>query len=305
MNKRDAIAIDGNTLRLDRNECICPRFVDQIILLSDIKNIDYFTYTSAHDVASLYAYNIGYSSDRIHMNHGSEVILKELICKLTDVDTWVVQNPTFELFSFYCQHYGKKIVKCNYQYDDKFYIDVPLANTNDCGLYVVSPHNPTGDIFSFEELSKFCEHYKYVIVDEAYINPLTKISQLPDNCITVRTFSKMAGLTGMRFGICVSNNDIIDELNETRPMFLNSITIKMVKCIMNNQPLLQNLYEEFEQVKFLLSESNYNIVSAAGNFALLNHHSSTYKGYHLKPYCFGSHLFHRLTLTDKETFLSL
>lgn len=303
MSKRDFIVIDENGLRLDRNECICPGFIDEIISLSNIKNIDYFTYTSAYDVAVLYADNIGYSSDRIHMNHGSEVILKELICKLTDVDTWVVQNPTFELFSFYCQHYGKKIVKCDYQYIDKFRIDIPLTNTSKFGLYIVSPHNPTGDIFSFEELSKFCEYYKYVIVDEAYINPLTKIRQMPNNCIMVRTFSKMAGLTGMRFGVCISNNNIINELNETRPMFLNSITLKMVQCIISNQQLLQKLYNEFDEVKQLVAEQR-QIIAATGNFVLLNC-DSTYKGYDLKPYIFNDNVFHRLTLSDKQTFLSL
>lgn len=304
MSERDNIISDDSKLRLNRNECICPSFIHDIIELSRITYKDYSTYTSVYDVQSAYSQTVGCAEHMLYANHGSEIILKELIQQL-DVSVWVVQNPTFELFNFYCEHYGKKTIKMDYFYHNAFSIEIPTMK-NDCGLYLVNPHNPTGHIFSFNDICQLSNHYKYLIVDEAYINPLNPIHQIPDNCIIVRTFSKMGGLTGMRFGICISNNsEVIHKLNQMRPMFLNTITLKLVHTIIKNQGLLDNLHNEFKQVKILLSESNYNIVSSAGNFALLNCQSPTYKGYNLKAYCFGSHSFHRLTLTDKETFLSL
>ena len=304
MSKRDNIIADNHALRLDRNECICPSFIRDITALACITYKDYFTYTSAYDAQCMYAGAVSCSEHMLYVNHGSEIILKELIQQL-DVSAWVVQHPTFELFSFYCEHYGKKIIKVDYVYDKLFDIEIPTGKS-DCGLYLVSPHNPTGHVFSLNEIVKLSKHYKYLIIDEAYINPLHTMHSLPDNCITVRTFSKMGGLTGMRFGVCISNNsEVIHKLNETRPMFLNTITLKLVYTIIKNQSLLHNLYKEFEQAKICLLESGYDIVSAAGNFALLNCTLSTYKGYPLKSYCFGAHSFQRLTLTDKETFASL
>jgi len=304
LSKRDNIIADNHALRLDRNECICPSFIRDITTLACITHKDYFTYTSAYDSQRMYADAVGCSDHMLYVNHGSEIILKELIQQL-DVSAWVVQHPTFELFSFYCEHYGKKIIKVDYVYDKVFDIEIPTDKSNH-GLYLVSPHNPTGHVFSLNEILKLSNHYKYLIIDEAYINPLQTMHQLPENCITVRTFSKMGGLTGMRFGVCIcNNNEVIHKLNQTRPMFLNTITLKLVYTIIKNQSLLHNLYKEFEQVKICLSQSGYDIVSAAGNFALLNCQSATYKGYQLKPYFFGSQLFHRLTLTDQETFASL
>ena len=304
MSKRDNIVADHHKLRLDRNECICPSFIRDITSLACITHNDYFTYTSAYEAQCMYASAVNCCVDMLYVNHGSEIILKELIQQLY-VSAWVVQHPTFELFSFYCEHYGKKIIKVDYVYDKVFDIQIPTGKS-DYGLYLVSPHNPTGHIFSLDEILKLSNHYKYIIIDEAYINPLHTLHSLPDNCITVRTFSKMGGLTGMRFGVCISNNsEVIHKLNQTRPMFLNTITLKLVYTIIKNQNLLNNLHKEFEQVKIRLSQSGYDIVSAAGNFALLNCQSAAYKGYALKPYCVGSQLFHRLTLTDHETFVSL
>ncbi len=84
-------------------------------------------------------------------------------------------------------------------------------------LYLNSPHNPTGKIFSKEEVEKIVEICKkygvYILSDEAYeritfdgkkhFSPM----QLDyENIITVYTFSKTYAMTGWRLGYLVSRN---------------------------------------------------------------------------------------------------
>ena len=84
-------------------------------------------------------------------------------------------------------------------------------------LYLNSPHNPTGKIFSKEEIErivKICSKYGvYILSDEAYeritfdgkkhFSPM----QLDyENIIAVYTFSKTYAMTGWRLGYLVSRN---------------------------------------------------------------------------------------------------
>lgn len=84
-------------------------------------------------------------------------------------------------------------------------------------LYLNSPHNPTGKIFSKEEIEKIveiCRKYGvYILSDEAYeritfdgkkhFSPM----QLDyENIIAVYTFSKTYAMTGWRLGYLVSRN---------------------------------------------------------------------------------------------------
>jgi len=84
-------------------------------------------------------------------------------------------------------------------------------------LYLNSPHNPTGKIFSKEEIEKIveiCRKYgTYILSDEAYeritfdgkkhFSPM----QLDyENIIAVYTFSKTYAMTGWRLGYLVSRN---------------------------------------------------------------------------------------------------
>lgn len=84
-------------------------------------------------------------------------------------------------------------------------------------LYLNTPHNPTGKIFSEEEIKKVVEicrkHNTYILSDEAYeritfegkkhFSPM----QLDyENIISVYTFSKTYAMTGWRLGYLVSRN---------------------------------------------------------------------------------------------------
>ena len=84
-------------------------------------------------------------------------------------------------------------------------------------LYLNSPHNPTGKIFSKEEIEKIVEicskHGVYILSDEAYeritFDGKTHFSPMQldyENIITVKTFSKTYAMTGWRLGYLVCRN---------------------------------------------------------------------------------------------------
>jgi aspartate aminotransferase len=84
-------------------------------------------------------------------------------------------------------------------------------------LYLNSPHNPTGKIFSKEEVEKIveiCRKYgTYILSDEAYERitfdgkkHFSPMQSDYENIIGVYTFSKTYAMTGWRLGYLVSRN---------------------------------------------------------------------------------------------------
>jgi len=292
-------------IRLDRNECICPSFVKELLTIANIREDDYFSYSSSLDVETKLEskLNCHYNKSYIYVDNGSEQVLRALISVLNS-KTWVIATPAFEMFSVYCSIYKKNIKYIPFTYSrETFLIDLFSNNFKESSLYIASPHNPTGYTLTTAEIVELSKKYHYIIIDQAYLSPLDSLSlDIPKNIIIVRTFSKMGGLTGMRFGFCVTRDlNILDRLNLLRPMYLNSLTIKLVETILNNTYLLLKIPDEFKKVKNIL---NLKIISEAGNFILVDG-VSEYKGYKFKKYSFNNKDFFRMSLFDMETYYKL
>jgi threonine-phosphate decarboxylase len=83
-------------------------------------------------------------------------------------------------------------------------------------LLIINPGNPTGQLFSLDEMKDFLRRAKdmeLVIVDESFIDfagdPIPSLLPLADqfsNLLLVRSMSKHCGVPGLRLGYCYSGN---------------------------------------------------------------------------------------------------
>ncbi len=83
-------------------------------------------------------------------------------------------------------------------------------------LLVINPGNPTGQLFSLDEMIEFLDHAKdmeLVIVDESFIDfagetipSLLAVADRYSNLLLVRSMSKHCGVPGLRLGYCYSSN---------------------------------------------------------------------------------------------------
>ena len=102
-------------------------------------------------------------------------------------------------------------------------------------VFIANPNNPTGTMVQREEFEWFLERVPediVVLVDEAYFdyvgdpdypNSLDYLG-VGKSIITVRTFSKIYGLAGLRLGFGVSSAEIISYMNRVRePFNVNSL----------------------------------------------------------------------------------
>ena len=162
--------------------------------------------------------------DNIVVVHGGQEGL-QLVFKLFEGQKAVAFAPVWscvlENFVPYCRTDLRQIplekdFSINYDLLEKEIKDAAF-------LYLNSPHNPTGKIFSKEEIEKIvdiCRKYAvYILSDEAYeritfdgkkhFSPM----QLDyEKIIAVYTFSKTYAMTGWRLGYLASRNKIITNI---------------------------------------------------------------------------------------------
>ena len=102
-------------------------------------------------------------------------------------------------------------------------------------VFIANPNNPTGTMVKRDELEWFLESVPediIVVIDEAYFDYVDDpdypnsldYRNLGKSIITVRTFSKIYGLAGLRLGYGVSSVEIISYMNRVRePFNVNSL----------------------------------------------------------------------------------
>ena len=139
--------------------------------------------------------------------HGSNTLIDFLVRLFVAPGDEVINSvPTFDLYRFSTLICGGKLV--NLERDDNFNIsvkDIKGAITDRTRLiFLATPNNPTGNLVPREEIIELIETGLPIVVDEAYyefsgetVMPLT---QEYKNLIVLRSFSKWAGLAGLRVG---------------------------------------------------------------------------------------------------------
>ena len=149
--------------------------------------------------------------------NGSNQLIDLLIRLLVNPGDEVINcTPTFGIYSFSTKLCNGVLVEV--PRDEAFNIDiakVKSAITNKTKLiFVANPNNPTGNLTSPGDIIQLLETGVPVVVDEAYYE-FSRQTVIPllgkyENLIILRTFSKWAGLAGLRVGYGIFPEAIAD-----------------------------------------------------------------------------------------------
>ena len=159
----------------------------------------------------------GVRPEQVVAGTGSDDLL-DLVLRLALPTATATATPTFGMYSFLS---GIARMK---------HIEVPrtaaygldLAGLRDAVgegagvVFIASPNNPTGNAASHEEIERLCALEALVVVDEAYaeFSGTTAVDLLDSypNLIVMRTFSKWAGLAGLRVGYALAHPDLVEPM---------------------------------------------------------------------------------------------
>ncbi|MYC93860.1 MAG: histidinol-phosphate transaminase [Caldilineaceae bacterium SB0661_bin_32] len=154
--------------------------------------------------------------EQILPGHGTDEIL-DYLCRLFlgPGDAIINTPPTFGMYSFDAKLVGAEVLEV--WRDDGYHVDVnaifdlvsSAAQKREPVLpkllFLTSPNNPTGNWLPDKDLLRLLELPVIVVLDEAYVEFAVETSRTPwvlehDNLVIIRTFSKSAGIAGLRLG---------------------------------------------------------------------------------------------------------
>lgn len=154
----------------------------------------------------------GVAPESIVASNGSNTLI-DLIVRLFIAPGDEVINcvPTFDIYRFSTEIAGGTVV--NVQRDENFAVnvkDIIDAITDKTKLiFLATPNNPTGNLIPRKDILEIIETGLPVVVDEAYYEfsgeTIVPYKSYYKNLMVLRSFSKWAGLAGLRIGYGIFN----------------------------------------------------------------------------------------------------
>ncbi|MBK15622.1 MAG: histidinol-phosphate transaminase [Chloroflexi bacterium] len=177
-------------------------------------------------------------------------------------DSVIDCDPTFGMYSFCARVAGANVEKIPRKSNFDLDLDaITYAITKKTKIiFISSPNNPTGNICTLDEIKTLLNLNLLVVVDEAYyeFNGFSVANLVNDyeNLVVLRTFSKWAGLAGLRIGYGIMPKNIISHLLDIKSPYNVSTTAESacIASLKDSKFLFENVQKIIKGKEFLFNQ---------------------------------------------------
>ena len=238
------------------------------------------------DLRKVLAREFDLKVENVIAGSGSEGIMSNIIRTfLGDEDEVLTTEAAFIGFQVLAKSRGVKYRTVPYR-DWHYDLEALAQQVNERTkiIYLANPNNPTGTIFTKHEFDRFYQHVPErvrIILDEAYFEYAKDNPRYPDsmhyrydNVITLRTFSKVYGLAGVRIGYGFAHEELIGNLLKVKLPFEPSTLAQAagIAALSDKEFLHRSLELNARGLKFLacsLEEMGLKVVPSDANFVMV------------------------------------
>jgi histidinol-phosphate aminotransferase len=268
--------------------------------LAKATNLNIYPDDGQQELRKRLAEYAGVPAERIVAGHGSNSLV-DLVVRLfvSPGDEVINCVPTFDLYRFSTEIAGGKVI--NVERDKDFAVDVNAVKSAISSrtklIFLATPNNPTGNGIPRDDLIEIIKTGRPVVIDEAYYEfsgetamPLT--ATYP-NIMVLRSFSKWAGLAGLRVGYGVFPPRIADRLMSIKLPHNVSVDAEIavreslkdiadlqakVKAMIEERSRLYEALRQFPNLKPYPSQANFIYVAVLKGSAAALHRDLQQKG---------------------------
>lgn len=163
--------------------------------------------------------------------------------------------PTFAMYAFFTQLCGGHAVPV--ERTESYEVDLEAVRRAMDGrtkaIFLASPNNPTGNVVARDDVLALLDLGVLVVVDEAYFefSGKTVADLVPayPRLVVLRTFSKWAGLAGLRVGYAICHPDVGRHLWKMKPPYNVSAAAQVAVCA-----AIDHLDEALAPVRAIVAE---------------------------------------------------
>ena len=247
--------------------------------LANFPNFNHYPDPEQRQLRDALSGYIGVIPDRIIAGNGSDELIDMLFRMFIGPgDNIINLTPTFGMYSLGAEICGGQAISV--PRDENFDIDlegIKLAITpRTKAIVVCSPNNPSGNMPNEAEVRALLDTGILVIVDEAYYEfsgeTLMPLLEEYPNLVILRTFSKWAGLAGLRIGLGAMHPDLAAMMMSVKPPYNVNLAaevaliaslkdmpalLERVNAIVDERERMMGLLKAIPTVKPYPSRSNF------------------------------------------------
>jgi histidinol-phosphate aminotransferase len=227
---------------------------------------------------------LGVRADQLLLTNGGDDALRVFFDTFVEPRSHIlICEPTFPMYRYYAEIAGARIKTCRYDAQQRFPLRDVLAalRAKPRVFFLANPNNPTGTLVAPAALREILRAARRTVVvfDEAYAE-FSGLSTIPwihryPNLFIARTFSKAAGLAGLRLGAVIAAKDSLAFVRRAMPPFPVNIAalIAAEAALRERKPIrsyvktVQRMRESFAAA---LRELGVITFRSGGNFLLAN-----------------------------------
>jgi len=277
--------LEGRTdkLRMDFNEnpIGCSPTVRRA--LARLSSAEISAYPEQETVRRKMAAHFGVRPEELLLTNGTDDALHVVVSTFVEPrDAVLLVEPTYAMYRFYAELAGARIVAPRYGADMQFPWKETLAalRSGPRVFFLPNPNSPTGNLLSLPEIRRILAAAKrtMVVIDEAYFE-FSGVTVIPwirrhANLIVTRTFSKTAGLAGLRLGCIFVNRDLAASMRKAQsPYPVNAAALVAAEAAMKDRAFIARTVREVRrgrrELERGLARLGLRYFPSGGNFVLV------------------------------------
>ena len=170
-------------------------------------------------------------------------------------------------------------------------LPIPSSPHPHSGLLLNNPHNPTGKLWTREEILPYLKQFNLVVIDEAFMDFLTPaqeqslipwVAEYP-NLVILRSLTKFYSLPGLRIGYAIAHPDRLKKWQQWRdPWSVNTLAAAATVAALQDQEFQQQTWNWLTPARSRLFEQLTAIpgldpLQGAANYLLVQTETSATK----------------------------
>jgi histidinol-phosphate aminotransferase len=230
---------------------------------------------------------VGVEPENVVAGTGADDLI-DILIRLVMPEAVVIPTPAFGMYRFLAKVSRARPIEVprrpNFDLD---VVGINHAVQQGAGIvFLTSPNNPTGNPVNRAELDAILALEALVVVDEAYVefggaSVIPMIQEHP-NLVVLRTFSKWAGLAGLRVGYSVSDPELAGHMMALKQPYNVNVAAdagaraaiahfgeirETIACIVAERERLSQLCAELGWLRPLPSQANFVLFAVEGRDA--------------------------------------